>query len=334
MLAAPVHPRSSHQWWQRAKINSRKGGSIQTETASFVLKDFGRGVLKNYAICGFFSPSTACAVHDASPTSITSANAASWPCNQSCPARPGAAEWAHRLLLPSAALTPNLAPQSETPAPGTGWWQDSQSRDTLQWGQTPTFAFFWACQSWMEAAVSHEHLSTAVPSWDKPPMGMGTRGDRAGLSLFLGNANGVLWCVHETSEDVFSALPGMTRKGCREYPNTVQGTQPCSNSYLLPQEKSLHEMAPKKFCLCEMSWNLLRFTVAPSCQPHPSENAHFPARTFCLHGLGLCWPQAAPGVQCLSHCPAVPKTSLSKCIYIMLQLWMIPLGLIAKVLGQ
>lgn len=84
-------------------------------------------------------------------------------------------------------------------------------------------------------------------------MGMGTRGDRAGLSLFLGNADGVLWCVHETSEDVFSALPGMTRKGCREYPNTVQGTQPCSNSYLLPQEESLHEMAPKKFCLCEMS---------------------------------------------------------------------------------
>lgn len=96
-------------------------------------------------------------------------------------------------------------------------------------------------------------------------------------------------------------------------------------------------MALKKFCLFfprEISWNLLRFTVPPNCQPHPSENTHFPARIFCLHCLGLCWPQAALGVQCLSHCTAVPKPRLSKYIYIMLQFWVIPLNLIAKVLGQ
>lgn len=69
-----------------------------------------------------------------------------------------------------------------------------------------------------------------------PPRGWEAREDpgmaqgRVGLSLFSGDAGGLLWFVHEVSEDMFSALPGMTKKGCREYPNTVQGTQPCNAS--------------------------------------------------------------------------------------------------------
>lgn len=166
------------------------------------------------------------------------------PCNQSCPAGPGAAKWAHKLCLPSAALAQTLADFTQSAQPGPCprhgvLGRTSCSRSALQRGQTPPFALFGACQSLMWAAAAHKHLCTPVPSWDKPhmpPWGWEPRGDpgvaqgRVGLSLFSGNAAGVLWFVHETSEDVFSALPGMTKKGYREHPNTVQGRQPCSTS--------------------------------------------------------------------------------------------------------
>lgn len=146
----PVHPCSSLQWWQRAKINSRKGGSIQTEMASFVLKDFGRGVLKNYAICGFFSPSTACAVDNASPTSITSANASSWAVQSILPSRP----WGSKVSSQTASAICNPHPKPDRPRPKPGrphpkhptrplpkvMGRTSQSRGTLKWSQTPPFA--------------------------------------------------------------------------------------------------------------------------------------------------------------------------------------------------
>lgn len=138
----PVHPRSSLQWWQRAKINSRKGGSIQTDMASFVLKDFGRGVLKNYAICGFLSPSTACAVDSASPTSITSADAAPWALQSILPSTP----WGSKVSSQTVPAICSPHPKSGRPHPKHParplprvMGRTSQSRGTLQWGQTSPF---------------------------------------------------------------------------------------------------------------------------------------------------------------------------------------------------
>lgn len=139
----PVHPPSSwEQGWQRAKINSRKGGSIQTDMASFVLKDLGRGVLKNCAICGFLSPSTACAVGSASPTSITSANAASWALQSILPSRP----WGSKVSSQTVPAICSPHPKSGKPHPKHParplprvMARTSQSRGTLQCGQTPPF---------------------------------------------------------------------------------------------------------------------------------------------------------------------------------------------------
>lgn len=229
----PVHPCSSHQWWQRAKINSRKGGSIQAEMASFVLKDFGRRVLKNYAICGFFRPWTACAVDNASPTSITSANASSWALQSILPSRPWGGKVSSQTVPAICSPHPNSGrthPKCPARPLPQGDGQDQSEQECPTTRPNPTICFVWSLPvSDVSSSLPH-HPGTPVPSWDKPHMSPWAWESRAGLSLISGDAAWMLWSVHEISEDVFSALPGMTKKGYREYPNTAQGTQPCNTS--------------------------------------------------------------------------------------------------------
>lgn len=176
----PVHPRSSHQWRQRAKINSRKGRSIQAEMASFVLKDFGRGVLKNHAICGFFSPRTACAVDNASPTSITSVNASSWAVQSILPSRPQGSKVSSQTVPAICSPHPNSGrPHPKHPArplpEARGDGQDVLEQECPTVRPSPTICFIWSL-SVLDVSSSFPPLHTQLGQTPYATTRVGTQG--------------------------------------------------------------------------------------------------------------------------------------------------------------
>lgn len=288
----------------------------------------------------FFSPSTACAVDNASPTSITSAIASSWAVQSILPSRPWGSKVSSQTVPAICSPRPKPGrPHPKHPArPLPKAWDDGQAQSEHGCPKivpNPTICFI--------LSLSVLDISSSFPQAPLhtcPQLGQTHHEDgdpggtlawhraELGCHCSLGMQMGCCSLFIKYLRTCFQHS-----KGCREYPNTAQGTQPCKSSQLLLTKKKVCMKLLRRSFACsscvkslEICWDSLY---------HPSVSLTlFPAGTFCLHCLDLCWPQTAPGVQCLWHCTAVPKPRLSKYIYIMLQLWVIPLNLVAKVLGQ